>query len=742
MNRLLLVCLLLSTSSFIASSQVFITFPTLGPSNPELRFSSNNYWIEYQFDTTSDFNSYLFRTKICPGKSTDTVMRLKLGRTYYFRSRQIETNGTPINNWWNTQYSTANYPLSNFFTSKQEVNYITYPLHKFTYAYTNKAEFWYDIRADFKSPYLVKTTINNNPNPILLPTFKYDTLYIRSKVYDVYDSLPWKTAILVRDYRPDAYISPNSPCNDSSKFYVDYFYNFNSTFKNNTWKSYISYGNYRDSSINSNYMKSFVLTDNQPVRIISQGQFSEDTFSGSFTDTTYLNDPLRLNSPLSYYIFTTPGIRIRIHPNVCNTGIELELHSDSTYTNLLSKQYKNNTTSGNPLLFSTSWDFYNAYALRYRIIRCGIKGAWFNIPKDAYYPSISHTIQKDVDSSNSTWTINHSNVLTGKTLEVELDINSQFNSQKKKTYRIRDTSVFYLESLFGRINFVRCRIIDGPQSSHWSNVTYKGFTQNSITTAYSLFTQPQYTVTPNVPGFNGFQMLFGHKSNQLKYSIKNLPLQTPDTFDFVDGDTVYYKLRRYTPIDTSSWGAIIKGIYIGRSGVCFTPFILYNGYQNQLDTFHIRWKEKNPKYAQGYQMIFGPAKNNYKGIIDLPKTQFEYTINRQQFPANWYFSVYPACSSPNTYSGLTQDWYPLNGQNTTISEINSNLVFYSQASNSIINNSEDAFQFNLYDNLGRLINSGTIDPNATILLQTIDPGVYHLELRQGMNQLQQKILIL
>ena len=740
MNRLIIVCLLVFSSSFIASSQVSMSFPAAGPSNPVISFNKINYWVEYEFDTISTFNSHLYRTKICKGKYTDTVMRLKLARTYHFRCRQIDNKCNPVSDWYYTQYSTANYPLSNFFDSKVPV-YINYPFHKFTYAFSNKADFWFDTQADFKSPRAVKTTILNNLNPTFLPAYKYDTLYIRSKVYDINDSLPWKTAMLIRDFKPDAYFSPYIPCNDSTKFYTELFYNINSTFRNNTCKSYISYGTYSDSAISTNYIKSMVLVDNQAVRIISVMQFNEDTFSGSFTDTTYLSNPLSLGSALSYNIFTTPNTSIRINTNACNTGIELELHSDSTYSNLISSQYKNNKTTSSPLLFQTAWDYFNPYALRYRIIRCGIKGQWFNIPK-YYIPNIAHSEPLSVDTTNSKWTIFHNNVLTGKTLEVEHDINAFFNSPKKKSYQIKDSSSFILESLFGRHNFVRCRIKDGPMSNNWSNTTFKYFTNKTITDANTTFSQPLWTCTPKVLGYSGFQMIFGRAENKLIYSIKSMPLQSPDTFDFVDGDTVYFKLRRYTPIDTSAWGPVLKGVFRGDINLCFVPYITYNGYQNGLDTFHIKWKEKNPLYAKGYKLYFGPEKNTYKGIIDLPKTQFSYTINRKQYPANWYFSVYPTCNTPNNYSGIPQVWYPLNGINTGIENNFISTVFYSQQSGRVINNSDETFTFKLFDNLGRMIEAGSIHALESIALPSIDPGVYHLELDNGQQQFQQKILIL
>lgn len=735
-----LICIIAVYQSLEA--EVYISFNAMGPSKTTLKFSNINWWVEYQFDSTGNFNSPIFRTKISKGSWTDTVMGLRLNKTYYFRSRQVRSDGTVMSNWVNTTYNTARYPLAQFINSGNFVNYVTYPLHKFTYNYFNKADFWYDVSPDFNSPLVYKTSRANDYSPIYLPMYgKYDTLYIRAKVDDDFDSLPWKTVMLVKAFKPILSTAGKSPCNDSSKFNVDLIYNFPTTFSSNTWKTYVIYKGQLDSFAFKSFSKSYELTDNSPFTVITNGQFSEDTFSGSFTDTTLLEDPLKLNQALNYKINTVPNMSILIYPGDCNTGIELELHSDSTYSNLLSTQYKNNKSSGSALQFLTNWSYFDGSALRYRIIRCGIKGKWFNIPTGNYKPSIGYPIQLGVDTTNSSWTISHNNYILGKQLEIEHDIHIDFITSKKRTYIINDTSKFKLESLFGNYNFVRCRIIDGTYKSQWSNTVSKKFTLGSISKPSNHFTQPSWICQSNTYIFSGLQMRFGHSSGQMKYMVLNPQNMFTDIYDFADGDTVYYQLRLFTPIDTSSWSIVFKHIFKGSVDKCFVPWINYNGYQNGLDTFLLSWKDKNPVYTTGFKIYLGPSKREFKGEIELPKTQSSFVIVRKSYPSNWYFALYPACVSPMTYTTIEPEWYPLNGQNTNLDMVYIPEIYYSLESGTVFNNSETAYSIKLYDNMGRLIMETSIEAGGSHSLSGINEGIYHIQYDNQFKHSQQSILI-
>lgn len=737
-----IIFLLITSFTFVVSqAQVSINFNVIGPSTVELRFSDIHYWVEYQCDTTSNFNSHYLRTKISKGSWTDTITKLKLGRVYSFRSRHVRSDGTIMSDWKGVTYFTATYPLNQYFSSGLYVNYVNIPIHKFIFPYFNQMDLWYDITPNFNSPYLTKVSRSNDFTQILIPMYgPYDTLYVRSRVSDVYDSLPWKTVMLIKDFKPNYTLTSRNPCNDSTKFRVELQCNFYSSFTNYDWKTYIKYGNTID-SVNTNFFnKPIDLVDNSSITIITNTQFYDDTFSGYMNDTTIVDDPLKLNQALQYVISTTTSTTISFINYDCNTGIELEHHTDTNYINKISTQYKNNKTSFSQIQFVTNWSQFTGTALRYRIIRCGIKGKWFNIPPGNYVPVISKPMQIGIDTTQSQWTIYRSNFISGKNIEIEHDINVNFNSPKKRTYLISDKQNFNLESLFGNFNFVRCRLVDGPFKSAWSNVVSKQFTNGGVNKSNNNFTQPIWSCIITVPYFSGMHMRFGHSSSAMKTFIPK-PSQFPDTFDFVEGDTVFYQLRRFTSIDTSNWSGVLKDVYKGNSSFCFIPWITYNGYQNGKDTFYLKWKDKNPSYTSGFKLYIGPSKLNFKGEIDIPKSQSSFLIDRKKYPANWYFALYPACSMYKNYTTLVPEWYSFNGWGTSLNSTEITEIYYSTESQTIFNNSDRVYSIKIYNNIGQLIQFTDVQPNSIYTFNDFPSGVYHLQFNNYFNYFQESILI-
>ncbi|MCC6817763.1 MAG: T9SS type A sorting domain-containing protein, partial [Bacteroidia bacterium] len=677
--------------------------------------------------------------KIAKGTWTDTVMGLKLGRNYNFRSRQIRSDGSAQSNWSGTIYTTAYYPLSNLYRSGQYSNIITSPINKITQAYYPETQIWFDVLPDFSSPNAIKTSRANSSTPVYIPLYtNHDTFYMRSKVVDKDDSLPWKTIQIITDFKPTISINSSNPCNDSSIYYISIYYNMSSTFQNNNCISYIEYNNKIDSNINRFYTKSIGITDNSPLRIRTNFQYSEGTVSNSFTDTTFVLDPLNISKPLNYSFQTIPNSIISFIPQSCNTGIELEHHTDTNYNSLISVQYKNNKTLGTLLQFNTNWDVFSGTALRYRILRAGIKGQWIKIPNGSYTPNIVYSSQIGIDTSYSNWTITRTNPYTGKNLEIELDISNQFNTSKIKRYLIKDSVNFKLESLFGKNNFVRCRLVSGTYKSQWSNTVSKHFSTGSLQSAYTIFTHPNWSYSLGIAqDYAGAEIQFGHSPTELNIQYNKLKTSIPDTFDYVDGDTVYFRIRRFTPIDTSNWSGLLKAVYKGSNSLCFTPKILHNGVGNNLDTFHLKWLDKNPNYSEGFQLMFGPKINEFKGFLDIPKGTNSIAINRKQYPSNWLFGLYPKCSITKSYSSLLPEWYALDGRNTAIEDNKweAPLIYFNQELNAFTNNSEFDYTIQLYDQVGRLIFEGEILAFQNLTVGDLAQGIYHLSV---INSLQTK----
>jgi hypothetical protein len=725
-------------------ADVSISFVQKGTTIVDVKFSNKDFWIETQFDTSLNFNSPVFRKKISPFVLNDTIMGLKLGRTYRFRTRQIFPNGTIQSDWTYANYNTSNYPFSQYINSDKPINYITTPFHQFTYVYQPLTEFWYDTSPKFNSSRLFKTTRSSNLTPIDIPLYKnHDTIYIRARVSDQTDSLPWKSAMLVTKFKSPIAITGYIPCNDSTTFYVEMISSFRSTFPTLSSKSYIYYNGTLDSSIDYIY-RLYGLKNNDPIKIFNKLSYTDGTISDFYYDTIEFNDPLNLTKPLKYVMSYSPTKTIGIFPNACNTGIELELHADTFYNNIIQSQYKNNKTSESALFFNTNWDVLSGNALRYRIIRTGIKGPWFNIP-NIYTPVISYAIPiPGDDTSHSEWIIKRDNYQTGKKLEVELDINVEFNSKKKKTYHFNDSGNFRVESMFGRSNYVRCRISDGSFTSKWSNTVYKNFVYE-FGQINTLFSQPNwYSIPVNQSLYSGLEMIFGHTPQNLSTFKLSPEIAFTDTFDYTTGDTVYFKLRRKTPIDTSEWSQVLKSVYKGSSTICFTPKMKYCGTANGLDTFHIKWLDKNPDYSNGMQIVFGPRKNQFKGIIEVPKGISSYVINRKQFPANWVFALYPVCKSPNIYSSVKPEWNSLNGEK--ISSLNDELaeknIVYSYERGALINLTETTFQYKIHDITGRLMDQGSLYASGIKEITGLSQGIYIITITNTYNLSYSKSIII
>lgn len=709
----------------LSSAQVSLSFRSSGSCIANFQVSNINFNAEIQFDTSQNFNTPLLRTKISKGSWTDTVMGLKLGRTYYFRSRQVQTDGVPRSGWSNTQYTTANYPFSNLYNSGKYTNILQNPTHKFIHPYDPKLYFWTDVSPSFNSPRLQKfTRAASDYTPIFVNLYKeHDTLYIRSKVVDQTDSLPWKDLMLIADFRPVVSYGANAPCTDSNTYRLNVNGYIYTSFTNNNITYYIVQNSGIDSFKSSNFFNNYNLSNNDPIKIITKGYLYEDTFSTQFTDTLIISDPIDLSKPLGYNMQNQV---ITFYTYTCNkTTVELQLHQDTNFNSLINTQTAGTSSSSNQISFTTTWDPFTSQGLRYRVNRLGIWGPWINFSNQSYVPKIIYSGNIGIDTSTSKWTITRVNP-TNKMLEIELDNTLLFNSVKKKSYLINDASSYNLESLFGLFNYSRCRVVIGTYKSPWSNTVSKNFVKD-ISNCYLSFSHPDCSYT--IP----FSMYFSGAEIQVGYSAKSLPIHInkvnsvfQDTFKFKDKDTVYFRIRRYTPIDTCSWSPVFKSLFRSNSFICATPKIIYNGFRNQLDTFHVVWIDKN-SYIEGAQLMFGPRSYDFRGIIDVPAGVNRYIIKRSDYPAGWWFAVYPKCSSTRSYSSVLPGWYMFNGQKIGIDQsIDNSLVYFSQDRQCLVNPGESEFDFIVYDQVGHQVYQGHLNAYDRNDLPDLSTGVYHI----------------
>src|SRR5690606_8630200 len=274
------------------------------------------------------------------------------------------------------------------------------------------------------------------------------------------------------------------------------------------------------------------------------------------------------------------------------------------------------------------------------------------------------------------------------------------NSSKKKTYYQRDTLLIYLESLFGVKNYARCRLVSATDTTQWSDIAYKNFTFGPVNQYDLSFSHPTWAYTLKTNNkYAGTRMKFGYKPTELLFYIDREGLPFWDTFNFVHTDPVYYRLQRYTPIDSTAWSEVLTAVYSTSPGVCITPKLIYNGVRNGLDTFHLNWLNKSPEQNPIINVYFGPKPNTYKAILQVDSGSNHYIVNRKLFPSNWWFGVYPDCPPPRNYTSISPTWFQLDGSNTELeeSEIYARSIYYHSASHYLVNSSDLEWDIQLLD---------------------------------------------
>lgn len=726
MKRIILI-LLLSFSFVLCQAQVSVNFDKIGTTIVYMRFSNISYWVECQIDTSDLFNSEKRRSKISKGTWTDTFSGLKLGKSYYIRSRQIKNDGTPISNWSGVYYPTAYYPFITYDDVKNGVIYLNSPKQSLNHYNDVETHFWYDTTPDFNSIHLKKYIFKKNTTPIQLKLYEnHDTFYYKTFVKDANDSLPWITVKVITDFKPSINMSKVYPCHDSTIYKFNFYYNMNKYFADLYSDVRVYQNNKLITSFNDVYKSTvFRLNSYDPIEVRSIITYNIDTSLYTVYDTSFFKDLTGVNSKNQYTIQTIPSNSIRIFgPSCTYFKVELQEHSDNQYNQLLSSQIKD-TSLNSPVTIYTDWSQFSSTALRYRIIVGNDTGIWFNIPNLDYKPIINFYTQNSLDSIYSTWSIYRTNPIIGKFLEVELDINSSFNSLKKKTYLIRDSVKFNLESLFGAYNYVRCRLIDGAYISPWSNTVKKEFSKGTLHFIPMVFRHPTWHFNTSIQIYNGWDFNYGHAPNLLNRHILTSNSWLPDTFDFVNGSQVYYRLRRYTPIDTSEWTTVFNGKYTIDNSICALPKILHNGYQNNSDTFHLVWLDKDPVNSKGYLLTFGPMPNTYKGLIEVNKGTNNLVVHKYTIPPNWYFSIYPVCPSNKTNPTLSPEWFQINTKTDLQSgNFYSKTVFYDSENNRVVNLSQQTQSVKIYDQNGRLVMDTSLEAGGNIELIDLNTGIY------------------
>ena len=728
----------LFTCALKAYAQPQIYFNSQGSTNVSLRFSSINYRIEYQLDSVSTYSSPQFRRKFVSAW-TDTVMGLSLNTEYFFRSRFVDGTGSPVSSWSGTVYKTATYPLPDLFKQTTATATLSTPVYKYTHYTETFFELWYDTVPGFNSSQLKKFS-----GSTLYAIYKlgliqnHKSYYLRARVADGTESLPWKTIHVVNRFRPSVKLQPNGGCTDTSIAYYLSFSNYISDAVSFSNKTYVRRGNKVDSFTGNSIGVNLQIQDSNSIQVFCNTSIQYDSATVSYKDTQIFRNILGSIGQISYDFTSDPKNVIYFNGSSCNTFIELELYEDSTLSNRLNTRTNTNGKTNGIIGFVSNWDYFKQNVLRYRSIRFGYVSEWSYIyPKD-FTPRIAHTsFPGGADTTSSKWTVYRYYTFPGKQLEVWLDVDPSFNSPKRKQYFINDSSEFYLESLFGNYNYVKCRLTDGTQFSKWSNTASKPFTSAPLNRLNFSMTHPMgyFSIFPYANVY-GVQLQLGKDAQNLNYNLDRAENNIPDTFDFVRNEQVYFRARRYTPIDTSVWGKVQSFVYYTNQNICMSPKITYNGNRFGKDTFDIRWIERDPAASTGYHLYLAksPAAFSIEGIIELPAGSTSANIRRRDFPNSWYFALYPNCKFNKSYSPLGAVWYPLDPLVSVQSAgayNDATQVFYNSSRNALECAADFAFDCSVYDLNGRLLTEQALDAATPLYLPALNSGIYYAKLCNG-----------
>jgi hypothetical protein len=741
----LFVCVFLLTNK-VAKAQPNFYFNAQGSINLSFRMLPASNLIQYQYDSVSTYNSPQFRSKIV-NTGYDSISGLSFEKQYFFRCRYVNANGDPTSNWSQTTYNTATYPLEVLFKQTTSKAILSVPIYRFLNRYSCFFELWYDTVASFNSSQLKKISTNTlyTYHKIGLIKNKKE-YYLRARVVDGSSALPWKTIHVQNDFKPTVSLTSNGGCTDTSIAYFLIFSNYFSDAVSFSNKTYVQYGSHKDSFTSNSYGVNIQIKDTNSIYFYCKTKVQYDSAEINYTDTQAFRNLLSASGQISYLFRSMPQNAIYFMGASCNTNIELELYSDSTLMTLLKAQTKSNGKINSAISFDTDWDYFKKNVLRYRSIRFGVKSEWTYIYPRNYAPSINHPIQAATDTTTSKWTVYREFLFPGKKLEVLLDVNSNFNSPKLKSYTINDSSEFYLESLFDSYNYVKCRITDGVTKTNWSKIASKPFTAaplNNVTLSITHPTGNLYTYPSS--RLNGVQVKMGTDSNNLRYNVIDVPNMFMDTFDFVSNDKVYFKLRRYTGIDTSIWSKMSSFVYKANSNICMSPVIVYNGNRFGKDTFDIRWKERDPGNSIGNYLYFAksPTPGSIGGIIEIPKGINFINLRRRDYPIDWYYAVYPKCGFNKTYSQIATKWFPLNPLVSIDNEEESIIqVYYNYEQKTLLSNTDFEQEFEVYDLNGKTIRQGLISKDAPVDLSMLGNGIYIVKLTAQNNCQTFKIVVL
>ena len=680
--------------------------------------------VEIEWDTTSNFNSGFKGHKVS-SSNLDTIFNLLLNKQYSFRARTVGEA------WSNTVYQLRS-PLFPIFGTAYDglkaINCVNFPLDEISHPGDFTYEFFLDTVITFNSSKLVY--FNNQGNPSKKATLPFtkegETYYLKSRLYTSYDTTGWRIEKLIVSFKP-IINSFNYQCTPSA-------YQTKISFRYNTYgfdstktKLYAKNNSINDSTTNFYFDIVVPSTDNSDVQIVVIASLYKGNKTYEISDTTIIKDPLfpmmkEVSSDFYPLRFNIP----------CYSELEIYHYGDSNNTQLIQHtQLKD--TFGSSLIFFSADSLAKCNYFKYRAKNtAGIFSNWYyyDFKLSSFNPAIV-IYGTELENRNPEIDIQLLHEFKNGKVQFQLSDTINFQGNKLHTFVFNTGQNKYtIPALVENDNFVRARIFLNSDTSLWSNIATKrgvNGAQKGLKLRIDGATINYYLELGNdfIP-LKGIELKLQNDNEAYTINPLKSGVYSTDSFLFQLTDTIKYRHRRYTAVDTSNWSEYNTTIFINSINSCLHPKITYNGYANTLDTFHIAWHNFEPN-NKGYIILLRDFNNANIGQIPVDKDSISFVFIRNLYKAARDFALALDCENIRPNAGFGKlEYLPLGNTLSTIpmpknSEAH---LFYNWAQKELVNLSNSNSELKIYSISGSLQSVIDIPANSNVQLNNLKPGFY------------------
>ena len=625
-------------------------FSNFAYGGPEIRFSwsDNKFRIKTLVDTTQDFNSKYLRVKYSqPFMQYDTILGLKLGRSYFIKAIFVDASNNVIGTWASpAPFQVYGHPVIgdiDFMKDKVVNNSLVNNFDWYAGAIIEN-ELYYDTVPTFNSKAFRQLLSKGQTQSFLHLTNDRKHYYLKSRAKYRNQVLDWKTVEVDNRFRMQV-VGPATQCVTGKEFVYEFhnFQAYGAKMVNRVYSRVVfDYGQNRDSiDLGSDYSINYGFSYSQVKsmkRYYATCKFEIDSDIVLINDTSILS--LSELHDDTYLGYMQGNFNFRIGGLACaRDSFTIEVYTDSNFSNRIFK-----LDSAGAGIFTyvdlhiLPFKYSEGHVIRYRSTFSGISKPWKYI-WGLREPMQLTSMLPQFGQLNDTWRLAKNYVIPGQFVEMQLDTSRTFNSERRKTFFLRDSSTMILPMLFGNHNYARVRSVHNTSISVWSDTAIRNCFNGVPPAIGCSAVYPQLRLS----GFewypNRTELRYSQNPNNLNYSSKLIqqpygPMQL--------GKMVYVQQRFFSDVDTSPWTPVYSCIASNALNICCTPLIYYYGYDNGLDTFCIRWMNYNESKICGYY-IFVMSGGQFYGHFYAKSTDTVFTFNRKQFPNGTAFRLESDC---------------------------------------------------------------------------------------------------